>query len=102
MVATQVTDGSGLFAFGRLDPGSYVVELLDGDQSALAASGVLNVNSGESMTTVVKLPFRMPPLGGLLGHTKSSALAIAASAAGTGVLAVSSTTDASPDATNVR
>jgi hypothetical protein len=100
--AAQRTDNSGLFAFPRLDPGSYVVELLSDEQTVLAASELLNVNGGESASAVVKLPYRVTPMAALLGHTTSAALAVAASAAATGVLAISSTIDASPDATNIR
>ena len=69
IVDTQTTDKSGLFAFKSVDPGSYIVELVGNDQSILAASQILNVNAGEAVSAVVKLPFRLPPFGGLLGHT---------------------------------
>jgi hypothetical protein len=102
IVVAQRTDTSGLFAFSQLDPGSYVVELLGDGPTVLAASELLNVNGGESVSAVVKLPYKISPMAALLGHTTSSAAAVAISAAATGVLAISSTADASPDATNIR
>lgn len=87
IVATTTTDRAGMFVFQNVDPGSYVVELLGGDKMVVAASGVLNVNAGEAISAIVKLPFKTPPLAGLLGNTVSSAALITASAAAAGVLA---------------
>lgn len=39
------------------------------DQTVLAASQLLNVNAGEAVSAVVKVPFRIPPFAGLLGKT---------------------------------
>ncbi len=58
IVDTQISDKSGLFAFKAVDPGSYIVEIVDNQQSVLAASQLLNVNAGEAVSAVVKLPFR--------------------------------------------
>jgi hypothetical protein len=96
IVDSQVTDKSGLFAFRTVDPGSYVVELMSATGgTVLAASQILNVNAGEAVTAVVKLPFRLPPFGGLLGHNAAQAATIASAAAATGVLTEASTTDVS-------
>jgi hypothetical protein len=81
------TDRTGLFAFRPVDPGSYVVELLGMDQSVLATSQLLNVNAGESVSTIVKLPSRTAPVAAMLGHTAAQASVIAAAAAAAGVLA---------------
>ena len=89
VVAKEVTDSSGLFEFGSLDPGSYVVELVSPDETAvMAASEILNVDAGEVASTVVKLPFRMPLLSGALrgSATPSAAAAVVAEAAAAGVL----------------
>jgi hypothetical protein len=48
---------------------------------------MLNVNAGEAVSAIVKLPFRIPPFGGLLGHTTGSAIAVSSAAAASGVLA---------------
>jgi hypothetical protein len=82
-----ITDKAGLFVFRAVEPGSYIVELVGADQTVLAASDLLNVDAGDAVSAVVKLPFRLPPFGGLLGHTVASAAAIAATAAAAGVLA---------------
>jgi len=93
---TQLTDRAGLFAFHSVEPGTYVVEIVGGDQSILAASQMLYVEAGDSVSAIVKLPFRMPILGGLLGHTVQSAAAVAAAAAASGVLAAKVTTQITP------
>ena len=88
IVATQTTDGSGLFLFPTVDPGSYVVEILGLDQiSVLAASQILSVEPGEAISAVVKLPFKVSPFAGILGRSTPSADAVTTHAASSGVLA---------------
>ena len=54
----------------------------------LAASQVLNAGAGETVSTVVKLPFRIPPIGGPLRRLEpSSAATVTSQAAASGVLA---------------
>ncbi len=89
IVDTVTTDRTGLFAFRAVDPGTYIVELLGDDGTVLASSQMLNVGSGEVISAVVKLPFRIPPFGGILGHSVPSAVAVAAAAATSGILATS-------------
>src|SRR2546425_952433 len=93
---TQTTDRAGLFAFHSIEPGTYVVEILGSDQTILAASQLLNVDAGETVSAIVKLPFRVPPFGGLLGHTVQSALAVSAAAGASGILAAKGTTQITP------
>ena len=81
------TDQAGLFVFRGVEPGTYIVELLGADQTVLAASELLEVNAGETISAIVKLPFKMQPYAGLLGHTTMSAILVTATAAATGVLA---------------
>ncbi len=100
IVSAQTTDKSGLFEFRDLDPGSYIVELLGVADTVLAASQLININAAETVTTVVQLPFRLPALGGLFGHTTAQAIAITTAAAATGVLNAATTTDVSDDGTN--
>jgi hypothetical protein len=94
IVDSQISDKSGLFAFKAVDPGSYIVEIVGNDQAILAASQMLNVNAGEAISAVVKLPFRVQPLAGLL--TPSSA-AVTTAAGTAQVLAVRATTNASQE-----
>ena len=97
IVDTQLTDKSGLFAFKALDPGSYIVEIMSNDQSVLAASQLLNVNAGEAVSAVVKLPFRIPPFAGLMGSASTpSATALVTEAAASSIASVVPTTPTSP------
>ena len=99
IVDTQLTDKSGMFAFKAIDPGSYIVEIKStNDQSIMAASQLLNVNAGEAVSAVVKLPFRIPPFAGILGQTTSTptAAAVATAAAASSVAAVVPTIPISP------
>jgi hypothetical protein len=97
IVDLQMTDKSGLFAFKAVDPGTYIVEVIANDQSVLAASQLLNVNAGEAVSAVVKLPFRIPPFAGVLGNTTTpSAAALTTQAAASGIAAVVPTTPISP------
>lgn len=87
IVAAARTDRAGLFIFRAVEPGSYVVELVGADQTILAASELLPVNAGDTVSALVKLPFRLQPFAGVLGHTTMSAMLVTATAAATGVLA---------------
>jgi hypothetical protein len=98
IVDTQLTDKAGLFAFRAIDPGSYVVEIMANDQSILAASQLLTVNAGEAVSAIVKLPFRIPALAGLVGSaTPSSAAVIATQAVASSIAAVVPTSPVSPN-----
>src|SRR5262245_21003785 len=87
IIDTQVTDALGIFTFMGVDPGSYIVEIVGDDQSTLAAGPVLNINAGEAISTLVKLPFRVPPFAGVLGRATTTA-ALLTAAATSGVLAI--------------
>ncbi|MFI5179194.1 MAG: hypothetical protein ACHQO8_11545 [Vicinamibacterales bacterium] len=87
IVDMTTTDKAGLFAFRGVEPGSYIVELVSEDQSILAASQILFVDAGDAVSAVVKLPFRIPPFEGVLGHSVASAAVVATTAAASGVLA---------------
>jgi hypothetical protein len=87
ILQSVVTDKAGLFIFQGLEPGSYVVEVLGPDYNVVAASQILNVNAGDTLSAVVKLPFRIRPYSGVLGHSTASAALIIATAAASGVLA---------------
>ncbi len=91
IVNVTTADKAGLFVFRGLDPGGYIVELMGPNQTVLGASQILYVNAGETVSAVVKLPFRTPPFGGVLGHTIPSALAVTAAAAASGILATTVT-----------
>jgi hypothetical protein len=96
IVDTQLTDKSGLFAFKVLDPGSYVVEIVSNNSSVLAASQLINVNAGEAVSAVVKLPFRIPPFASVLGYSAPQVVAVTSTAATSGILSSVITTQAEP------
>jgi hypothetical protein len=84
IVDTVTTDRQGMFAFRGVDPGNYVVEVMSPTNNAvMASSQVLNVSTGEAISALVKLPFRIPPFAGLIGNssqTTASAVSTAAQA----------------------
>ena len=97
IVGSQTTDKSGMFEFKSIDPGSYIVEVMANDQSVLAASQLLNINSGEAVSAVVKLPFRIPSFAGMMGSTSMpSAAAVAGEAAASGIASIVPTSPVSP------
>ena len=97
IVDNQMTDKSGLFSFKAIDPGTYIVEVMANDQTVLAASQLLNINAGESVSAVVKLPFRISPFAGLLGKTTlPSAGEVATQAAASSIASIVPTSPVSP------
>jgi hypothetical protein len=93
IVNTQTTNHSGLFAFRGVDPGSYVVELMGKDTLVVATSQIMSVGVGEAISTVVKLPFRVPVFAGLLGQVTEAAASksVVAAAASSGILTTKAT-----------
>ncbi|HUK33486.1 MAG TPA: prealbumin-like fold domain-containing protein [Vicinamibacterales bacterium] len=94
IVETVTTDKQGTFVFHNVDPGTYVVELMNsGNNTVLAASPIVYVGSGDTASALVKLPFRLPTYAGALGtsstaSTVSSAIqAIVAAAAASNTVA---------------
>ena len=65
-----------------------MVELLASDETVLAASNLITVTAGDTVSTIVKLPIKVRSLVGFLGHHISAAAIVASSAAAAGVLAV--------------
>ena len=94
IVDTKQTDNSGTFVFKNIEPGNYVVELVQNGQ-VLAASGMLTVNSGEGlMTTIVVAGSKSGT--SILGMSIPVAAIVMGSAAAAGVLAVQSGDCVSP------
>lgn len=112
IVDTVMTDKQGMFAFRGIDPGNYVVEVMSpANNAVLASSPVLNVSTGEAVSALVKLPFRIPAFAGLIGNASqttasaitSAAQAVTAAAAASNTVAetltgVSATTTATTNA----
>lgn len=91
---TVMTDKQGMFAFRGVDPGSYVVEVMSpANNTVMAASPMLNVSTGEAVSVLVKMPFRIPPIAGLIGNsTQTTASAVSTAAQAVTAAAASSNT----------
>jgi len=73
------TDRFGAFEFHNLEPGSYVAEMMNSTNDAvLAATPIVNVDSGQSVAVLIKLSPRTSTPAAVFGI---SALAVAAAAA---------------------
>src|SRR5204863_46281 len=71
VTATGTTDGAGAFSFNAVQPGTYTVEVLGGNQAVLAASSVLTLQAGDTLSVVLTLPIAAS--GGMLGSTAGTA-----------------------------
>ncbi len=84
--AQLTSDAEGRFAFRAIEPGTYVVEMMEAATGAVVAtSQAVTVASSEIMQTLIRLPGRLRSLGWWAGSTASSAVS---AASGVGVLAV--------------
>jgi hypothetical protein len=90
ILATEHTDKAGLFSFSPVDPGLYIVEIVGSDRTVLAASPLLTVDSGQAVSTVVRLPVRTGMFG-FLGKTVPTAAIILSAAGAAGILATRAT-----------
>ena len=75
IVNQSLTDKLGAYTFKGLDPGNYIVEIVSNNQTTLAATNLISANAGETVTAVVRLPFKPSLLAAILGQqsTVSSA-----------------------------
>jgi hypothetical protein len=81
---TQANE-AGLFAFGSVAPGIYVVELVDPRGSVLAVGQRFTVATGQTVATFVRLPAASSWFSGFFGN---AAAAVASSAASQGITAL--------------
>jgi Prealbumin-like fold domain len=100
IVDSQISDRDGLFTFNGVEPGSYIVEIVSRDQKTLAASEMLNVNGGERVSALVRLPLHIPAAAavaaGMMGQSTPAIVALAAAAGAAQILAVAATTSVTP------
>ena len=97
LVATNLTDDEGSFTFRDVDPGSYIIELIGGDQTVRATSALLAVNAGASVFAVVRLPTERGAITALLSVALAQAAALTMVLAGAAdVPPVQPTTPVSP------
>ena len=94
VMSTVTTDKQGAFMFRGVDPGNYVVEVMNpANNAVLASSQMMNVTGGEALQALVKLPFRIPPIAGLLGNSsQTTAQAVSTAAQAVTAAATSSNT----------
>ena len=86
ILATTLADDAGRFAFTNVEPGSYLVELINENGRVLAVSQIFRVVRGETAKTFVRLGAKNPWFDGLFGN---AAMTVAAGAATAGVAAIS-------------
>jgi hypothetical protein len=73
---------AGQFTFANVEPGTYLVELVNQSASVLAVSHVFTVAADETVATFVRLGTRPP---GLLGLFTNAAAAVTSGAASLGI-----------------
>jgi hypothetical protein len=83
--SAAVTDDLGQFTFTRMDPGSYVIELVSENGKLLSVGQTFTVGPGETVATFIRLGSKAPWFDGFF---KNAAAAVAAAAASTGVTAI--------------
>jgi hypothetical protein len=85
IAGVQLTDTEGVFEWRGLEPGRYIVEVVDESQSVLAASKLVSANGGEESVLEVKLPSDLALIRRLLGAAGPSSQSLDALAAAAGV-----------------
>jgi len=83
--ATVVATDGGQFAFGDLEGGTYIVELVSSTGAILTTGARIVLRSGETVVTFVRLSTRVPWFDGFFAN---AATAVALAAATIGVTAV--------------
>lgn len=91
MDATAVANQTGQFTFESLEPGSYVIELVDETGKVRALGQSFRIEAGETIATFVRLAASRPWFAGFFSNAAAAAISAASSA---GVTAVGS--DARP------
>ena len=77
--AVTTANGSGQFTFAGIEPGSYVIELVNDDGKVLALGQVFSLGPGETVATFVRLSARNSLFGGFFTNAAASAVTAAAS-----------------------
>ena len=80
-----IANEEGRFVFPEVQPGAYLVELVDDDGRVLAVGHTFSLASGETVATFVRLPRKAPWFHGFFSN---AAALVAAAAASTGITAV--------------
>lgn len=90
MVGVTTSDQNGMFTFGSVRPGFYVVEITDNAGRVLATSPLISANAGDVVSTLVKVPARFLVGGMISGQSVSGGLAGTAGATAGSIAAVTS------------
>jgi hypothetical protein len=77
--ATTTANGSGQFTFSNVEPGSYVIELINETGKVLALGQVFSLGPGETVATFVRLSARNSWLTGFFSNAATSAVTAASS-----------------------
>lgn len=77
--ATTIANGRGQFTFSNIEPGSYVIELVNDEGRVLALGQVFSLGPGETVATFVRLGARAPWFTGFFSNAATSAVAAASS-----------------------
>lgn len=80
-----LTNASGQFAFTEVEPGTYLVEMVNDAERVIAVGQTFAIAQSESVATFVRLATKVPWFAGFFGNT---AAAVAFSAAGEGITAL--------------
>lgn len=91
IVGRAQADERGEYVFGPVEPGSYVIELVDERDRVLATGQIVSVEAGETVAVFVRLAARGPWLTELFGNAAAAAVS---SAASLGITAVAPPTQA--------
>jgi len=85
VAANAQANEAGQFTFGNVEPGAYVVELVNSSGSVLAVGHRFSIGVGESVATFVRLPAGQSWFSGFFGN---AAAAVASAAASQGITAL--------------
>jgi hypothetical protein len=76
-VGRTETNPEGRFRFDRVEPGSYVVELLSPQEKVLAVGDLFGVIAAEESTTLVRLSSKAPWFTGFFGNAAAAVISAA-------------------------
>jgi hypothetical protein len=82
---TAIGNEAGQFTFAAMEPGSYLIELVNERDKILAVGQTFTIEPGETVATFVRLAAKAPWFNGFFGN---AAGAVASAAAAAGVTAI--------------
>ena len=95
LVATTVPSAAGDFTFGRLDAGSYVVEVVDASGRIVGVSSITTVTDGSTASVSLTVA-STTRVGGAISTTLLVVLLAGGAAAVTGIVMAATGDEASP------